>query len=59
MNDQNEVKEIPERTAGEDKNEQGADKKRELEREKEMNRKGGIEQKGLVMVCGTCKLYKV
>ena len=41
MNDQNEIKEIPRRTADEDKNEQGVNKKRELkEREKEMDRKG-------------------
>lgn len=59
INEQEEVKEIPERIAGEDKNEQGGDKERETKREKETNRKGGIEQKGLVTVCGTCKLYKV
>lgn len=59
MNDQEKVKEISGYIAGEDKNEQRGDKERETEREKETNRKEGIEQKGLVTVCGTCKLYKV
>lgn len=56
MNDQ---KEILGCIAGEDKNEQDGEKERNTEGEKETNRKEGIEQKGLVMVCGICKLYNV
>lgn len=58
LKDREVIKERTGRVSGENKNEQGGDKRREMERERGIGRRK-IEQKGLVMVRGTCELYKV